>query len=94
MYGCGGATSQYASTDDSTVGPLEFNGGYPTEETIEIAFDILDKQRATQAYLDFMPIASMNALFESHVRDYGMTTAGDVGIYIQQGVGRGCPVSC
>jgi len=45
-------------------------------------------QRATQAYLDFMPLASTNALFESHIRDYGITTPGDVGIYVQQGAGK------
>lgn len=70
------------------IGELEFVGGYPTGDTIQKAYDQLDVQRATQAFLDFMPMASMNALFEAHVRDYGMTTAGDVGVYVQQGAGK------
>ena len=62
---------------ETRIGMLEFKGGYPTEETIQKAFEQLDVQRASQAYLEFMPMASMNSLFESHIRDYGMTTTGD-----------------
>jgi len=36
---------------------FEFVGGYPTEATIQKAYDQLDVQRATQAYLNFMPLA-------------------------------------
>lgn len=76
------------NTIESQIEMLKFEGGYPTKATIEKAFDQLDTQRATQAYLDFMPMASMNALFESHIRDYGMTTPGDVGVYVEPGAGK------
>ncbi len=66
----------------------EFVGGYPTEATIKKAYDKLDIQRATQAYLDFMSLASQNSLFESFIGDYGMTTAGDIGVYTQPGEGK------
>jgi hypothetical protein len=66
----------------------EYVGGYPTEATVQKAFDHLDIQRATQAYLDFMPMASQNALFESFINDYGMKTSSDIGIYTQPGEGK------
>jgi len=35
-----------------------------------------------------MPLASQNAIFEAHVRDYGATSPGDVSIYVEQGKGK------
>ena len=72
----------------SRIGELEFVGGYPTQVTINKAFDQLDVQRATQAYIDFMSLASQNSLFESFIHDYGMTKAGDIGVYTQPGEGK------
>lgn len=66
----------------------EYVGGYPTQATIHEAFDRFDVQRATQSYLDFMPLASQNALFESFIIDYGMKTSSDIGIYTQPGEGK------
>jgi hypothetical protein len=66
----------------------EFVGGYPTDATIQKAYDQLDTQRATQAYIDFMPLASQNSIFESSINDYGLTKPGDVGIYTQPGEGK------
>ena len=66
----------------------EFIGGYPTKSSIEKAYKQLNVQRATQAYMDFMPLASQNALFESFINDYGMTKPGDVGIYTLPGEGK------
>ena len=66
----------------------EYVGGYPTEAAIQQAFDRFDVQRATQAYLDFMPLASQNSIFESTIRDYGLTTPSDVGIYVEPGEGK------
>jgi hypothetical protein len=71
-----------------TADEYEFVGGYPTEETIQKVYDQLDVQRATQAYLDFMPLASQNSLFESFINDYGLTKAGDIGIYTEPGEGK------
>jgi hypothetical protein len=42
------------------IGDFEFVlDGYPTKETAQKLFDVLDFQRACQAYLDFMPAMSM-----------------------------------
>ncbi|UCD74785.1 MAG: hypothetical protein JSV91_13475 [Phycisphaerales bacterium] len=66
-----------AKAVDTRIGTLEFVGGYPTQDTIDKAYEQLDVQRATQAYLEFMPMMSVNSIFEAHIRDYGMTAAGD-----------------
>jgi hypothetical protein len=66
----------------------EFVGGYPTEATIQKVYDQLDIQRATQVYIDFMPLASQNSIFESSIEDYGLINPGDVGIYTEPGEGK------
>ncbi|MEE8592564.1 MAG: hypothetical protein V3T03_00420, partial [Candidatus Bipolaricaulota bacterium] len=87
VLGSGMACAQgYEDTSvkvETRIGELEFVGGYPTQATIDRAFDQLDVQRATQAYLEFMPMMSVNAIFESHGRDYGIPTPGDVGVYVE-----------
>jgi hypothetical protein len=83
-----GAYENTSVKADTPIGTLEYRGGFPTQATIEKAFDQLDRQRASQAYLEFMPMTSVNSIFEAHIRDYGMTTAGDVGVYVQQGAGK------
>jgi len=77
----------FAETVKTRIGTLEFKGGYPTEATVQKAYEQLDVQRATQAYLEFMPMMSVNSIFESHIRDNGMG-AGDVGVYVEQGAGK------
>ena len=72
---------------DTRIGTLEFVGGYPTESTVQKAYDQLDVQRATQAYLEFMPMMSVQSIFESHIRDNGMGP-GDVAVYTEQGAGK------
>jgi hypothetical protein len=76
------------STIETRIGTLEFRGGYPTEETVAKAFDQLDVQRATQVYLEFMPLASQNSIFEAHIRDYGWKTPSDIQVYIEPGAGK------
>jgi hypothetical protein len=73
---------------ETRIGELEFVGGFPTQPTIDKAFDQLDVQRATQAYLEFMPMMSVNSIFESHLRDYGTPNPGDVGVYVEPGAGK------
>ena len=70
------------------IGVLEFIGGYPTESTVQKAFDQLDMQRVSQAYLEFMSAMSVQSIFESQIRDYGMDNPGDVGVYIYPGKGK------
>jgi hypothetical protein len=86
--------AQESSGSGGNVGPqalvdqLEFVGGYPTQESINLAFDQLDFQRAVQAYLEFMPAMSTQSILESMIRDNGLTSPGDVGVYTQPGEGK------
>ena len=83
--------SSYENTTakiDTRIGELEFVGGFPTQETIRKAYNQLDVQRATQAYLEFMPMASVNSIFEAHIRDYGWTNSSDIQVYIKPGRGQ------
>jgi hypothetical protein len=67
---------------------LKFEGGYPTPETIQKLYDQLDLQRAAQAYLDFMPAASMQALLDFQTRDSGISETGGMVVYVEPGVGK------
>ena len=60
--------SATAQTIDSPVGRIEFEGGYPTDETVRKLYDELDFQRAVQAYLWALPIASYGAMADAHYR--------------------------
>ena len=67
---------------------LEFKCGYPTEETISKLYDQLDLQRATRAYLDFIPAMSMQAFLDTHPRDMGVSETGGIGVYVEPGAGK------
>ena len=67
---------------------LRYEGGYPTAETIRKLYDQLDLQRAAQAYLDFMPAISMQALLDMHPRDHGVSETGGMIVYTEPGEGR------
>lgn len=60
-----GATA-FAENIDSRFGELEFQAGYPTSEAIEKLYDQLDYQRAVQAYLWALPMASYGAMADAH----------------------------
>jgi hypothetical protein len=53
-------------TLDSRVGQLEFKAGYPAKATVEKLYDELDFQRAVQAYLWALPMASYGAMSDAH----------------------------
>ncbi len=53
-------------TIDTKIGKLEFDAGYPTAETVEKLYDELDFQRAVQAYLWALPMASYGAMADAH----------------------------
>ena len=47
-------------TIETSFGTLNFElEAFPTEETVQKLYDELDLQRATQAYMDFMPALSV-----------------------------------
>lgn len=72
----------------SNLDDLKFVGGYPTTETIRELYDQLDMQRAAQAYLDFMPAMSMQAVLDAHLRDYGVSETGGMIVYTEPGEGK------
>ncbi len=71
---------------------LRYEGGYPTAETIQKLYDQLDVQRAAQAYLDFMPAMSMQAVLDAHQRDYGVSETGGMIVYVEPGEGKSIAV--
>ncbi len=50
----------------------------PSNPTVQKAYDQLDVQRATQVYLAFMPMMSVNSFLEAHIRNYGWQTSSDL----------------
>lgn len=46
-------------TEDSPIGKLEFDGGYPTQATMTKLLDQMDLNRATEAYLWAIPAVGM-----------------------------------
>ncbi len=61
-------------TVDTRIGPLSFEHGYPSRESVERLFDAMDFQRATQAYIWALPIVSMAEWQYVHEKQFG---AGD-----------------
>ena len=49
---------------ESSIGTLEFFDGFPSKETAQRLHENLLRSRATQAFLDFVPAASLEALRE------------------------------
>ncbi len=62
-------------------GTLRFEGGaFPTEESVQLIYDEMDLQRATQAYMDFFPAMSLYGIVRSQIRDFGFKTPSDIGV--------------
>lgn len=81
--------NDYANTTrtiSTRIGELSYVGGYPTDDTIRRAYDQLDLQRATQAYLEFIPFMSQQALFDS--QDTLLRENRDVGVFDHQAKGK------
>ena len=60
------AAQAQCETIDSGLGKLDFEAGYPTARTVERLYDELDFQRAVQAYLWALPMASYGAMADAH----------------------------
>ena len=78
MFGAASAAS--AETIDTRIGKLEFQGAYPTDETIAKLYDERDFQRATQAYIWALPLVGMANWQKAHEAIFG-AKSGDVIIY-------------
>ena len=62
-------------------GTLKFSGGaFPDEASTQKIYDELDLQRATQAYMDFMPALSVYSILKSQVRDFHFQSSSDVAV--------------
>lgn len=72
----------------TSIGELAYVGGFPTDETIHRAYDQLDRQRASQVYLEFMPLMSQQAVLDAHERQLGLRENRDVGVYDYQARGK------
>ena len=67
---------------ETDFGALEFVGGaFPTADSAQKIYDELDLQRATQAYMDFYPALSVYGIVKSQIRDFGLATASDIGVF-------------
>lgn len=62
------AASGRAETIKTRFGNLQFKSGYPTGKTVQKIYDELDFQRAVQAYLWALPMASYGAMADEHIR--------------------------
>ncbi|GAB6905217.1 conserved exported hypothetical protein [Desulfosarcina cetonica] len=62
------ATGWAETTIKTRIGKLAFTSGYPTEKTAQQLYDELDFQRAVQAYLWALPMASYGAMADEHIR--------------------------
>ena len=55
---------------ESRIGTLEFEDGFPTEETAQTIYDQLDFQRAVESVMMTTPAASLTG-FRNGIREYG-----------------------
>ena len=62
------SVSSQAETMNTRIGELQFKSGYPTEKTVQKLYDELDFQRAVQAYLWALPMASYGAMADELIR--------------------------
>jgi hypothetical protein len=74
------ATSAFATNEralegtvETRIGNLEFELGYPTDETVKKLYNEMDFHRATQAYLWGLPIVSMAEWKRAHHEDFKAT---------------------
>ncbi len=66
----------------TNFGTLEFTGGgFPVEGSAQKIYDEMDLQRATQAYMDFMPALSVYGIIKGQIRDFGFKTSSDFGVF-------------
>lgn len=64
---------------DTSIGPLDFFDGYPSDKTLQLVYDNLDRQRAIEVFLDTIPAASLVAMHHG-LKEVGAVD-GTVGIW-------------
>ncbi|MFM9047835.1 MAG: hypothetical protein ACKOOH_09320, partial [Cyanobium sp.] len=68
------------SVQQTRLGALQLENGYPSKATAERLYDELDFQRATQAYLWALPAVGFKALYDAQAKTFGARN-GDVVLY-------------
>ena len=62
-------------------GDLSFvQGVFPDKKSAEKIYAEMDLQRATQAYMDFFPAASVYSILKAQFRDFNLKSSSDVGV--------------
>jgi hypothetical protein len=64
----GGYANQSTASTSTSSGDYTFNGGYPTPETVQKAYDAADLNRAVQMYRIFYPTVSGAAIFKGSMK--------------------------
>jgi hypothetical protein len=57
--------------EDTRIGKLTFESGYPSKETVQKLYDEIDFQRASQAYLWGIPAVGLNEWRRAHYNVFG-----------------------
>jgi hypothetical protein len=71
---------------ETNFGTLEFEfGAFPTEASAKKIYDEMDLQRATQAYMDFLPALSAYGIVKSQIRDFKYKSSSDVAVAAGRG---------
>ena len=64
---------------ETSAGTLKFElEAFPDEASVQKIYDEMDLQRATQAYMDFMPTLSVYGIVKSHIRDFKFKSSSDI----------------
>src|SRR4029077_13889247 len=63
----GGSMTNPSTSPTSTVSPYAFEGGFPTPETVQRAYDEADLNRAVSAYRFFYPSVSIMATWKGNM---------------------------
>lgn len=66
---------------EANFGSLAFEGkAFPDVASAQKLYDEMDLQRATQAYMDFLPAVSLYSIVRGQARDFGFETSSDIGV--------------
>lgn len=65
---------------ETSIGTLKFFDGIPDQKTVEAVYDNLDRMRATEAFLEMVPMASVEAL-RVGMESIGIDSANKVMLY-------------
>ena len=71
----------------TNFGTLKFDlEAFPDEASVQKIYDEMDLQRATQAYMDFMPTLSTYGIIKAQIRDFGFKSSSDIGVHPHPGL--------